>query len=130
MSYQHLPRLALLLGALPLFGCQGQQYVNPETVALIVKNDSTGMERVNRCNYVPVLLGSQVKVRYVVEGDLKATISVTRDNISVTFEGSSDTLAPFEITPKHLMEQKSATDDMPPAGYSVDLASGCTPEDG
>ena len=58
-----------LLGLLCLVACDGQQYVSPDTLALSITKDSTGSERVNVCNYVPVLLGDRVDVTYVVDGD-------------------------------------------------------------
>ena len=57
--------------------CEDRQYVSPDTVSLSITNDDTGVERVNRCNFIPVLLGSEVKARYQVEGDLKATLTIT-----------------------------------------------------
>lgn len=78
----------LLLGG-ALLGCQDQQYVSPDTVRLsITDTRATPMlERVNRCNYIPVLLGDMVKTRYVVNADLKAVIAITRENVTVSFEG-------------------------------------------
>ena len=62
--------LLVISGA--LLGCDEQQYVSPDTVALIVTDDSTSMQRVNRCLYIPVLLGGQVVFRYEVDAELKA----------------------------------------------------------
>lgn len=116
----------LLLAAL---GCDGQQYVSPDTVGLTITNDDTGVTRVSRCNYVPVLLGSRVKFRYVVEGDLKATIDIDRNEVVVSFEGDDGEVLPFTVRTKELEDGGSFTADSPPDGYTVRLSSGCTPDD-
>ena len=112
---------------LGLLACDGQQYVSPDTVALSVTKDSTGAQRVNVCNYVPILLGSEVKSRYVVEGDVKATLTVTRDSCSVVFEGT-EVVEPF-VTPIADLEDAAQTAPSPPAGYTVTLSTGCTPKE-
>lgn len=113
--------VALLL---VLSACDGQQYVSPDTVRLRITDDSTNLDQVDRCNYVPVLLGDEVKWRYVVKGELKATLTVTRDFINVAFEGSSEPVEPFQVEADALHDG-SHTDLKPPAGYIVDLSPGC-----
>ena len=120
---------SLLLAALTVLGCDGQQYVSPDTVGLTITNDDTGVTRVSRCNYVPVLLGSRVKFRYVIEGDLKATIDIDRDEVAVTFEGDDGEASPFTVRTKELDDGGSFTAESPPDGYTVRLSSGCTPDD-
>ena len=124
--------LGYLLLSVALFACDGQQYVSPGTVDLSISNDKTGVERVNRCNWVPILLGSEVKARYVIEGDLKATISVTREDIDVTFEGE-DTGESLHVSPKELdactPDFCAGTLTANGATYSVKLDSGCTPDE-
>jgi hypothetical protein len=112
---------------LGLLACDGTQYVSPDTVALSITKDSSGGERVYACNYVPVLLGSEVKSRYVVEGDVKATLTVTRDSCSVVFEGT-EVVEPF-VTPITDLEDAPQTAPSPPVGYTVKLSIGCAPKD-
>lgn len=123
-------RSALGLVALSLLGCDGQQYVSPDTVELVIVNDSTGVQRVNRCNYIPVLLGGQVKARYTVESDLKATITITREEVEVTFQDPSRDHDPF-VVPADTFEEGELTleADAPPDGYTVTLGTPCTPDD-
>ena len=116
-----------LLGALCLVACDGQQYVSPDTLALGISKDSTGTERVNRCNYVPVLLGDKVESRYVVEGDIKATLTITRDSFTVAFEGTRDPVDPF-VVPATDLKDGPQTAPTPPPGYTVTLSLGCTPD--
>jgi hypothetical protein len=121
--------IALLLvvsGA--LLGCDEQQYVSPDTVALIVTDDSTNMQRVNRCLYIPVLLGGQVVFRYEVDAELKALIIITRDDATVSFEpeGAAE---PFSVDTDELTEMQQHQADAPPSGYTVELSAGCTPDD-
>jgi hypothetical protein len=121
---------SLCLLAVGLFGCDGQQYVSPDTVGLVITNDDTGVTRVDRCNYIPVLLGSRIKWRYAIEGDLKATITITREEIEVTFEGDGGEAAPFSVRPKDFDDDVSSfTAGSPPDGYTVRLLTGCTPDD-
>lgn len=121
-------------GLLGLFGllagsCDDPQYVNAYTVALIITNDTTGVQRVNRCHYVPVLLGSEVKARYLVEDQLRATISLTRDDVSVLFEDSGTEVSTFVVDSDEFAEDTEiAAADAPP-GFSAALRSPCTPDD-
>jgi len=115
---------AALLGPLWLVACDGQQYVSPDTVALSISKDSTGVERVNVCNDVPVLLGDEVQATYAVEGELAAALSVTRDSVRVTFSGSAP-VDPFVATITDLKDGPQ-TDSTPPPGYTVKLSLGCT----
>jgi hypothetical protein len=124
-------RLAFTLLAFFPLACDGQQYVSPDTVELVIVNDSTGVTRVNRCNYIPVLLGSQVKARYTVESDLKATITITREEVGVTFQDPSRDHEPF-VVPSETFEEGDVTlqAEAPPDGYTVTLSSTpCTPDD-
>jgi hypothetical protein len=114
---------AALFGALLASACDGQQYVSPDTVQLVVTKDGSTRELVNRCNYMPVLLGSVVKARYVVEDDLKATLTITRDAAVVSFD---DVAEPFRASASELAAGVQSAPN-PPTGYTVDLSSGCTP---
>jgi hypothetical protein len=109
-------------------GCQEQQYVSPDTVALVVTDDSTNMQRVNRCLYIPVLLGGQVIFRYEVDSALKAVLVITRDEATVSFEpgGAAD---PFAVDTEDLSEMETHFADAPPSGYTVELSAGCTADD-
>lgn len=123
--------LCSTLGLFALLGCDGQQYVNPDTVRLVIVNDSTGVTRVNRCNYIPVLLGSQVKARYTVEDDLKVTITITREEVELSFQDPSRDHDPF-VVPAETFEEGDLTlqAEAPPDGYTVTLSSvACTPDD-
>lgn len=128
MSSRRRTTLGLL--ALGLLGCNEQQYVSPDTVSLVISDDSTGLERVNRCNYIPVLLGSQVKARYVVEDDLKATITITREQVEVIFQDPDRDHEPF-LVPAETFEEGDVMlqADAPPDGYTVTLGTPCTPDD-
>lgn len=118
----------VLVWSAGLLGCDEQQYVSPDTVALVVTDDATNMQRVNRCLYVPVLLGSQVTFRYEVADDIKATLVITRDEAVVSFEpdGVGDT---FRVDTEELTEMQTHVADAAPSGYTVELTAGCTPDD-
>jgi hypothetical protein len=124
-------KTAAILGSalLGLFGCDDPQYVNPDTVALIVTNDSTAVQRVNRCHYVPVLLGSQVTVRYAVEKDLRATITLTRNDVRVVFDAAGSAVATVVVPSRDFASEADFTADEPPPGFTVQLLSPCTPDD-
>lgn len=124
-------RLALVVvAALGLCACDGQQYVSPDTVLLTVSNDETGIMRVNRCNYVPVLLGSEVKARYGVEDDIKVTITITREEVEVAFQDPNRDHDPFVVAAEDFEDNDSGVDiDDTPAGYTARLSSGCTPDE-
>ncbi len=126
MNHARFAQLAL--GAALALGCDGQQYVNPDTVALVVTDDATQLQRVNRCQYIPVLAGSRVVFRYDVDGDLRATLVIDRDEVRVAFEpqGSAET---FEVDAEDLTETQGFTADSPPDGYQVELVAGCTPDE-
>lgn len=111
--------------SLVLSACDGQQYVSPDTVRLRITEDASNVDRVDRCNYVPVLLGDEVKWRYVVKGDLKATLTVTRDSVTVSFEGSPQALEPFEVE-ADVVREAAQTAENPPSGYTVELSPGCS----
>lgn len=122
--------------ATSVLGCQDQQYVSPDTVSLSITNKDTGVERVNRCNYIPMLLGGQVKARYVVEDDLKATITINREHVTLSYEGSGDLPAPWVLSSKFFEEKNTCTqgqDDCDPDpatlpdsfNYFVELSSPC-----
>lgn len=128
MSNLQLTRLSLF-AALALLGCDGQQYVNPDTALLTISHDVTGSNLIEGCSYIPVLLGSQVQKRYVADDDLSALITITRSEIVVTFQGASgDGVEPFRVRTKDL-EGGGVVDDNPPDGYTVELGSGCAPEE-
>jgi hypothetical protein len=116
-----------LLGLLWLVACDGQQYVSSDTLLLSITKDATSVERVNGCSYVPVLLGDKVDSTYVVEGDLQATLSITRDSYRVAFEGAAVAVDPFVVTATDLKDGPQ-TDPTPPPGYTVKLSLGCTPD--
>jgi hypothetical protein len=118
----------LLIVALSLFGCDGQQYVSPSTALLTVTSDKTGSKLVSRCNYVPVLWGAQVDGHYSVDGALDVFITLTRDEITVVFQRDGDDFEPFRIAAKEL-ETGAVTDPSPPTGYTMELSSGCTPDE-
>jgi hypothetical protein len=117
--------VAALFGALLLSACDGQQYVSPDTVQLLITKDGSTLQLVNRCNYVPVLLGSVVKVRYVIEDDLKATLTLTRDAATVSYDDGAE---PFKVSASELADGDQI-DPQPPPGYAVTLSLGCTPQD-
>lgn len=118
----------LALGVLVFtLGCDGQQYVSPDTVALVVKNDKSGAERLNRCNYIPVLIGSQVQADYVVENQLQASLTITRDLVSVMFKDAGSEVAVQEADTLLFEGQAVETLENPPSGYTVQLSSPCTP---
>lgn len=99
----------LLALATSQLGCLDQQYVSPDTVSLSITNKDTGIELVNRCNYIPILLGSEVKARYGVEDDLKATIAINREKVIVTYEGSAELPQPWALSSKLFEEDVSCT---------------------
>jgi len=116
------------LAALALCGCDGQQYVGPDTALLTISHDVTGSKLIEGCSYVPVLLGSQVQKRYVADDELSALITITRSDIVVTFEGAAgDGVEPFRVKTKEL--EGGALADEPPSGYTAELGSDCAVED-
>jgi hypothetical protein len=118
----------LLLVTWALLGCDGQQYVSPDTVLFSVTGDKTGSKLVSQCSYVPVLLGAQVDGHYTVDGALQASITITRDYVTVRFERASEDFEPFRFATKEL-ETGAVSDPLAPAGYTVELTPGCTPEE-
>ena len=126
MKTSSLARMTLLM--VSALACDGQQYVSPQTIALVVSDDATRSQRVNRCHFVPVLLGSQVKFRYVVASGLRATLTLTRDEVAVEFEGAAGTEAFRVYTSDMEVEGTRLSAERPPEGYSVELESGCTPD--
>jgi hypothetical protein len=121
-------KLACSLGLLAsaLYGCDGQQYVGPNTALLTITDDSTGSEVVTACHYIPVLLGSRVEKTYVVD-DLEASLSLTRTDVVVTFQGSGEGTEPFRATVAEI-EASGLRAANPPLGYDVELGSGCAPD--
>jgi hypothetical protein len=127
----------LLLGLSPAaLACQDQQYVSPDTVLLSITDKSTDIELVHRCNYVPILLGGEVKARYVVDGDLKATIDIDREHVTLSYEGSGDLPQPWSLSSKLFEGENTCTqgqDDCDPDpvalpddfNYFVVLSSPC-----
>lgn len=124
-------RLCSLLALLTwtVLGCDGQQYVSPDTALLTVTHDKTGSKLASRCNYVPVLLGAEVDESVAVDSALQASITLTREAINVTFQGSGVGIQAFHVTTKELSEAASVVDSSPPIGYTVELSSGCVPDD-
>lgn len=116
----------LVVAAVLTLGCDGQQYVSPDTVALVIAEDSTRTEHVNRCHFIPVLLGSRVNARYRVDEQLLANIDVTRDQVAVFFEGSVDPVPVFRVESSELGDEAHKFADAPPPGYSVELRSPCS----
>ncbi|HYQ26451.1 MAG TPA: hypothetical protein VER04_04505, partial [Polyangiaceae bacterium] len=80
--------LGWCVAALATLSCS-QGYVSPDTVALVITAAGSSAQRVNRCHYVPVLLGSRDRARYSVDDQLHATIDLTRDKVTVLFEDES-----------------------------------------
>jgi hypothetical protein len=117
-------------GAALALSCVGTQYVEPETVRLVISSDDTSSKLVDECHYVPVLLGSLVEARYPLDDALVATIRLSRSAVTVSFSGVDTSPAPFEVAPQDLRSDSSTLADDPPAGYTVELRSGCTPDDG
>jgi hypothetical protein len=118
----------LVLAAALLFGCDGQQYVNADTVALVVTDDATQLQRVNRCHYIPVLAGGRVVFRYEVDDELRATLAIDRDEVRVVFEPEG-VAEIFEVDAEDLSEDQRFTAESAPDGYVVELVAGCTPDD-
>jgi hypothetical protein len=119
-------RLALL--ACVALGCD-EQYASPDTVALVITDDASNTQRVNRCHYVPILLGSRVSARYRVDAQLQASIDVTREQVTVFFEGGDSPSEPFELPASRFEGEAREIDPAPPSGYSVELRSPCAPDD-
>jgi len=122
-----LRKALLLLLPLVLFGCDGQQYVSPDTVELSITN-ADNLELVNHCHYIPVLLGSQVKARYRIEDERRVTITITRDEIQLEYDSGESEL----VTPQELEELPSGDShelQNTPSEYSARLTPHCTPDD-
>lgn len=120
----------LVLAGLALCGCDGQQYVSPDTVALSVRSDATGTELLSRCHFVPVLLGSRVKARYLIEDELSVVISLDRAQLELSYDEPGREYSSFSVPTPSFEEgatQIEAAD--PPDGYRVQLSSPCTPLD-
>jgi hypothetical protein len=116
------------LAVLALAGCDGQQYVSPDTVALSVTSDETGSDLLSHCDFVPVLPGAEVTSSFVVDPPLSATLSITRSSVSVTFEGTAPGTPPFVVAAAVVQQGKQIAPE-PPAGYTVTLSPGCTPSE-
>lgn len=108
-----------------LAGCDGQQYVSHDTASLTI-NDSAGTELLSACDYIPVLLGGNVEKTYTAD-DLQATISLTRSEVVVTFQGSGAGTEPFRVTTAQL-DNGSRTAENPPPGFEIVLGGGCAPD--
>jgi hypothetical protein len=117
-------RVAWVFVALTALGCDGQQYVGADTVALVVSDEATGAPVLDACHFIPVLLGSRSVSRYRVDEQLAVTIDITRDEIVVSFD-SADVIEPFRVESARFEGAAKASDAAPPAGYSVDLVSPC-----
>jgi hypothetical protein len=114
-----------------LLGC-GQQYVSPDTVGLTISTDATpSVQRVDRCLFVPVLLGSQVRSRYVVEDELRVIITITREELTLEYQGL-DFYEPAHIATGDLDDLPEGGSWLPentPDGYRAELTPRCTPDD-
>jgi hypothetical protein len=126
MKHNAFALLLAVSGA--VVGCDEQQYVSPDTVALIVTDDATNTQRVNRCLYIPVLLGGRVVFRYEVDAEVKALLVITRDEVTVSFE-PEEAAEPFSVDTDDLTETQRHEAESPPSGYTVELSAGCTPDD-
>ena len=120
-------RWLLLLGCWSVLGCEDQQYVSPHTVSLVVRDKATDLRRVNHCSFVPVLLGSRDEALYDVDGTLTAKFTLTRERITVSFDGADVPL--WGVASKEFDSEVTKIDDNPPDGYAVELSSPCTPDD-
>jgi hypothetical protein len=118
-----LPLVTLLFAC---WGCQEQQYVNPDTVKLSVSR-AGGATLVDRCNYIPVLLGGAAQFTYHVERDLGVHLQITRDKVLATFEDSSGRLGSFGAPSSSFADDFSVDASEPPDGYSATLSAGCVP---
>jgi hypothetical protein len=129
MTKARATRRSLALVAFLALGCDGRQYVSPATVALVISDDATQVERVNRCHFIPVLLGSRVSARYRVDDELRASIDITRDEVTVFFEGGDSSVDVFTVDSATFDDAASELDLAPPRGYAVELRSPCSPEE-
>ncbi len=100
--------------------------MSPNTVQLTVTR-AGGAPLVQRCNYIPVLLGSAVNVAYHVEGDLGVRLEITRQSVRATFEDASGEVSSFGAFGASFAEEFSVDAPEPPAGYAASLSSGCAP---
>lgn len=116
------------LASCGLLACLEEQYVSPDTVRLQITESRTSRERVNQCLYVPVLLGSHDSASYALDGGLHARFDVTREEVVVTFDGTSEAVAPFRVESKRFEGSAHEVDPAPPTGYDVELSSPCTPD--
>lgn len=126
MSFQRLSRRGVAILALVAAGCDGQQYVSPDTVALSIGTEA-GASRLNVCQYIPVLLGSRAVSHYTIDGRFDVTLDVTRDEIGVSFAGPGQVVEPFTVPSARFADSASETDPSPPVGYTVELLSPCAP---
>jgi hypothetical protein len=127
MNDQNVLRFALALGCLLALGCQDPAYVSPDTVALVVRDKATDVNRVSHCSFVPVLLGSRDEALYDVDDGLTAKFALSREQITVSFEGSGT--AAWTVRTSSFDGEVTKIDDDPPSGYAVELRSPCTPDD-
>ncbi|HKY37737.1 MAG TPA: hypothetical protein VJN18_17465 [Polyangiaceae bacterium] len=123
------PRFAFRwLLPLALFGCDGQQYVSPDTVELSITNNDSNLELVKRCHFIPVLLGSQIKARYRIEDERRVTVTITRDEIELDYDsGESELVTPQEL--ENLASGEALELQSTPADYTARLTPNCTPDD-
>lgn len=127
MIFSRSLKCALLLTASAVLGCDGQQYVSPDTVALVVRDESSGTKQLDECHYVPVLLGSRSVSRYSLEADLRVELDLTRDEVRVSFESGREQVASFVVPSSRFAQDASERAPAPPTGYRVDLVSPCSP---
>jgi hypothetical protein len=107
-------------------GCEGQQYVSADTVALSI-DDAKGTTRLDACHYIPVLLGSRSVSHYTVDGSLEVTLDITRDEVTVVFDSLEQAVEPFRVPSARFEEAAHEEDPAPPSGYTVELTSPCAP---
>jgi hypothetical protein len=113
----------MLACALP--ACDGQQYASPDTVRLLVTEHATDTDVIDRCQYIPILLGSEVKSRYTIADDLKVTLEITRDDITLSYEPAG-AAEPFS-EPAESFEGQNSVTASGPEDYTVELSSPCEP---
>lgn len=112
-------------------GCEGQHYVDAQTVSISVTRDSTPVALLmRRCHYVPVLLGSEVRARHVVDDQLAFELRATQHEVVVSFEGAEDADAGVRVDAEDLSDDFAQEFPITSAGvrYTVGIESPCDPD--